>query len=92
MVLALTGAEALYADMGHFGAAPIRLSWFGLAFPALGLNYLGQGALLLVDPKAIDSPFFNLFASWALYPMVFLATVATVIASQAVISGTYSMT
>ena len=92
VVLALTGAEALYADMGHFGAAPIRISWFGLVFPALALNYLGQGALLLTEPKTVASPFFHLFPSWALYPMVVLATVATVIASQAVISGAYSMT
>ena len=92
VVLALTGAEALYADMGHFGASPIRLSWFGLVFPALGLNYLGQGALLLTDPKAADNPFFHLFSGWALYPMIALAAVATVIASQAVISGAFSMT
>ncbi len=92
VVLALTGAEALYADMGHFGAVPIRVSWFGLVFPALGINYLGQGALLLADPKTVDSPFFHLFPAWALYPMIVLATVATVIASQAVISGAYSMT
>ena len=92
VVLALTGAEALYADMGHFGAIPIRISWFGLVFPALALNYLGQAALLLVEPGKVASPFFHLFPSWALYPMVVLATVATVIASQAVISGAYSMT
>lgn len=92
VVLALTGAEALYADLGHFGAAPIRLSWFCLVFPSLGLNYLGQGALLLAEPKAVDSPFFRLFPSWALYPMIVLATIATVIASQAVISGAFSMT
>ena len=92
VVLALTGAEALYADMGHFGATPIRLSWFSVVFPALGLNYLGQGALLLTDPTAIDSPFFRLFSAGMLYPMVFLATLATVIASQAVISGAFSMT
>ena len=92
VVLALTGAEALYADMGHFGASPIRVSWFGLVFPALGLNYLGQGALLLTDPKAADNPFFHLFSGWALYPMIALAAVATVIASQAVISGAFSMT
>ncbi|VTU28734.1 potassium transporter Kup [Variovorax sp. PBL-E5] len=92
VVLALTGAEALYADMGHFGAAPIRLSWFMLVFPALALNYLGQGALLLRDPPALDNPFFHMFPAWALVPMVVLATVATVIASQAVISGAYSMT
>ncbi|HEY2257076.1 MAG TPA: potassium transporter Kup [Variovorax sp.] len=92
VVLALTGAEALYADMGHFGATPVRLSWFLLVFPALALNYLGQGALLLADPKALENPFFRLFPPWALVPMVVLATVATVIASQAVISGAYSMT
>ena len=92
VVLALTGAEALYADMGHFGAPPIRLSWFGLVFPALALNYLGQGALLMSDPGAVASPFYHLFPGWALLPMVLLATVATVIASQAVISGAYSMT
>jgi len=92
VVLALTGAEALYADMGHFGAQPIRLSWFLLALPALALNYLGQGALLLADPKAVSNPFFHLFPDVALFPMVVLATVATVIASQAVISGAFSMT
>jgi KUP system potassium uptake protein len=92
VVLALTGAEALYADMGHFGAAPIRLSWFILVFPALALNYLGQGALLMRDPAALENPFFRMFPAWALVPMVILATVATVIASQAVISGAYSMT
>ena len=92
VVLSLTGAEALYADMGHFGSRPIRLAWFGLVFPALALNYLGQGALLLANPHALENPFYLLFPSWALYPMVLLATVATVIASQAVISGTYSMT
>jgi KUP system potassium uptake protein len=91
VVLALTGAEALYADMGHFGASPIRLSWFGLVFPSLALTYLGQGALLIAEPSAVDNPFFKLFAPWALFPMVALATVATVIASQAVISGAYSM-
>ncbi|WP_019938969.1 potassium transporter Kup [Bordetella sp. FB-8] len=92
VVLALTGAEALYADMGHFGAQPIRLSWFLLALPALALNYLGQGALLLVDPETVSNPFFHLFPGVALFPMVALATVATVIASQAVISGAFSMT
>jgi KUP system potassium uptake protein len=92
VVLSLTGAEALYADMGHFGARPIRLTWFGLVFPALALNYLGQGALLLADPGALQNPFYKLFPQWALYPMIVLSTVATVIASQAVISGTYSMT
>ena len=92
VVLALTGAEALYADMGHFGAMPIRLSWFVLVFPALAMNYLGQGALLLTDPKLAGSPFFHLVPSWALFPMIVLATLATVIASQAVISGAFSMT
>ncbi|HEX4235577.1 MAG TPA: potassium transporter Kup [Caldimonas sp.] len=92
VVLAVTGAEALYADMGHFGAGPIRLSWFTLVLPALALNYLGQGALLAVEPAALDNPFFKLFPAWALLPMVVLSTVATVIASQAVISGAYSMT
>ena len=92
VVLSLTGAEALYADMGHFGARPIRLTWFGLVFPALALNYLGQGGLLLADPSALQNPFYRLFPSWRCYPMVVLSTVATVIASQAVISGTYSMT
>jgi KUP system potassium uptake protein len=92
VVLAVTGAEALYADMGHFGARPIRLSWFVLVLPALALNYLGQGALLAVHPEAIDNPFFNMFPGWALLPMVVLSTAATVIASQAVISGAYSMT
>jgi len=92
VVLSLTGAEALYADMGHFGARPIRLTWFALVFPALALNYLGQGALLIADPSALQNPFYRLFPAWTLYPMVVLSTVATVIASQAVISGAYSMT
>ncbi|SPC06674.1 putative potassium transport system protein kup 2 [Cupriavidus oxalaticus] len=92
VLLAFTGAEALYADMGHFGSGPIRLAWFGLVFPALMLNYLGQGALLIVNAKAIENPFYLLFPSWALYPMVALATAATVIASQATISGAYSLT
>jgi len=91
-VLALTGAEALYADMGHFGRIPIQYAWFGLILPALVLNYFGQGALILADPTAIENPFYLLAPSWALYPLVGLATVATVIASQAVISGAYSMT
>ena len=91
VVLSLTGAEALYADMGHFGANPIRLTWFGLVFPALALNYLGQGALLLANPKAMQNPFYLLFPQWALFPMIVLSTIATIIASQAVISGTYSM-
>ena len=90
--LALTGAEALYADMGHFGRRPIRLAWFGLVLPALVLNYFGQGALILQDPAAIQNPFYRMAPDWALYPLVILATAATVIASQAVISGTYSMT
>ncbi len=87
VVLVITGAEALYADMGHFGPSPIRRAWFWLVFPALTLNYLGQGALILRDPSAIDSPFFLLLPHWARVPMVVLATLATVIASQAVISG-----
>jgi KUP system potassium uptake protein len=92
IVLAVTGAEALYADMGHFGRQPIRAAWFGLVFPALAVNYLGQGALLMADAQAIENPFYRLFPGWLLIPMVALATVATVIASQAVISGAYSMT
>ena len=92
VLLAVTGAEALYADMGHFGKRPIRLAWFGLVAPALVLNYFGQGALLIANPKALENPFFLAFPDWALYPMVALATAATVIASQATISGAYSMT
>src|SRR5437773_2302199 len=92
VLLAFTGAEALYADMGHFGKAPIRIAWFGLVFPALVLNYFGQGALLISNPKTLDNPFYLLAPDWALYPMVALATAATVIASQATISGTYSLT
>ena len=92
VVLALTGAEALYADMGHFGRDPIRFAWFGLVMPALVLNYFGQGALLLSDAKAIENPFYLLAPHWALFPLIVLSTVATVIASQAVISGAYSMT
>src|SRR5215204_280330 len=92
VVLAVTGAEALYADMGHFGRRPIRRAWFFLVFPALTLNYLGQGALILENPKAIESPFFLLFPDWSRIPMVVLATLATVIASQAVISGAFSVT
>src|SRR3989441_12701636 len=92
VVLAVTGAEALYADMGHFGKAPVRLAWFGLVGPALVLNYFGQGALLMMKPAAVQNPFFLLFPGWALYPMVALATAATVIASQAGISGAYSLT
>ncbi|QAU25033.1 potassium transporter Kup [Dyella sp. M7H15-1] len=92
VVLALTGAEALYADMGHFGKKPIQLAWFSFILPALVLNYFGQGALLLRDPSAIDNPFFKAVPSMFLYPMIGLATMATVIASQAVISGAFSMT
>ncbi len=92
VVLAITGGEALYADMGHFGRHPIRLAWFGLVLPALLLCYFGQGALLLHEPAAIANPFFHLAPDWALLPMVGLATAATVIASQAVISGAYSVT
>jgi KUP system potassium uptake protein len=92
VVLAVTGAEALYADMGHFGRPPIRRAWFIAVFPALILNYMGQGALILDDPKAISSPFFLLIPEWGRIPMIVLATVATVIASQAVISGAFSVT
>lgn len=90
--LAVTGGEAMYADMGHFGCGPIRLGWFAVVLPALVLNYFGQGALLLTDPKASVNPFFLLAPGWAHYPMVLFATVATVIASQAIISGAYSLT
>ncbi|MSQ63713.1 MAG: potassium transporter Kup [Betaproteobacteria bacterium] len=92
VVLAVTGAEALYTDMGHFGKGPVRIAWFSLVAPALMLNYFGQGALLIVRPETVQNPFFLLVPEWALYPMVGLATAATVIASQAVISGAYSMT
>jgi KUP system potassium uptake protein len=92
IVLTVTGAEALYADMGHFGRPPIRRAWFLVVFPALILNYMGQGALILRSPKAIDNPFFLLLPQWAQLPMVILATAATVIASQAVISGAFSVT
>jgi KUP system potassium uptake protein len=91
IVLVITGAEALYADMGHFGRPPIRRAWFFVVFPALTLNYLGQGSLLLRHPDAISNPFFLLCPPWARLPMVVLATAATVIASQAVISGAYSL-
>jgi KUP system potassium uptake protein len=92
VVLTITGAEALYADMGHFGRSPIRRAWFAAVFPALALNYMGQGALILNTPRAIENPFFLLFPHWARLPMVFVATIATVIASQAVISGAFSVT
>ncbi|OJW83898.1 potassium transporter Kup [Thiobacillus sp. 65-1402] len=92
VVLAITGAEALYADMGHFGRRPIQMVWFACVLPALVLNYFGQGALLLASPEAVRNPFYMLAPEWALYPMVGLATVATVIASQAVISGAFSVT
>ena len=92
VVLAVTGAEALYADMGHFGRQPIRRAWLYLVFPALILNYFGQGALLLRTPTALDNPFYRLVPEWGLYPMVVLASAATIIASQAVISGAFSMT
>ncbi|MEW6164615.1 MAG: potassium transporter Kup [Pseudomonadota bacterium] len=90
--LVVTGAEALYADMGHFGRRPVRLAWFGLVLPSLLLNYFGQGALLLADPEAIRNPFYLMAPDWFLWPLVGLATAATVIASQAVISGVYSIT
>ena len=92
IVLALTGAEALYADMGHFGRKPIQLAWLGIVMPALTLNYFGQAALLMRDPTALENPFFRLFPQGWLIPVVILATMATVIASQAVISGAFSMT
>jgi KUP system potassium uptake protein len=92
VVLAVTGAEALYADMGHFGASAIRRAWFALVFPALALNYLGQGALVLGDAQASSSPFFLMFPEWARIPMVILSTIAAIIASQAVISGAFSVT
>src|SRR5476649_2335670 len=90
--LALTGGEALYADMGHVGANAIRRAWFGLVLPALLLNYFGQGALILSDPTAADNPFYKLAPGWALIPMVVLATFATIIASQALVSGVFSLT
>ena len=92
VVLAVTGAEALYADMGHFGKGAVRIAWFSLVAPALVLNYFGQGALLLADPTRQPNPFYLLLPAWALYPMVVLATTASTIASQAVISGAYSLT
>ena len=90
--LAVTGAEALYADLGHFGKSPIRITWLAIVLPSLALNYLGQAAMVLHNPAAVQNPFFLMFPDWALVPMVVLATVATVIASQAVITGAYSLT
>jgi KUP system potassium uptake protein len=90
--LVVTGAEALYADLGHFGRGPIRFAWLVIVLPALTINYLGQGALVLANPKSVENPFFLLYPDWALLPMVLLATAATVIASQAVITGAYSLT
>jgi KUP system potassium uptake protein len=92
VVLAFTGAEALYADMGHFGKQPIRFAWFLVVFPSLALNYLGQGGLLITHPEALENPFFRQLGPWSVLPLVLLSTVATVIASQATISGTFSMT
>src|SRR3954452_15104333 len=92
VVLAVTGAEALYADMGHFGRAPIRLAWFALVLPGLVLNYFGQGALVLREPAALEHPFYHLVPGWGLWPLIGLATCATIIASQAVISGVFSLT
>src|SRR2546425_7103050 len=92
VVLAITGAEALYADMGHFGPHPIRVAWYAVVYPALLLNYFGQGAFALDHGAAATHPFFQLAPSWALYPLVGLATAATVIASQALISGAFSLT
>ncbi|MEO7547951.1 MAG: potassium transporter Kup [Ramlibacter sp.] len=92
VVLCVTGAEALYADLGHFGKRPIRLAWFSIVMPSLVLNYFGQGALLLSDPTAVSNPFFKMAPNWALVPLVVLATAATVIASQALITGAFSVT
>ncbi len=92
VVLCVTGGEALYADMGHFGKKPIRVAWFSIVMPALTLNYFGQGALLLSDPSAVKNPFFMMAPDWALLPIVGLATMATVIASQALITGAFSVT
>ena len=90
--LAVTGGEALYADMGHFGRSPIRRAWFSLVLPALALNYLGQGSMLMRQPELAHAPFFQMAPQWAMLPLVLLATAATVIASQALITGTYSLT
>jgi len=92
VVLCVTGAEALYADMGHFGKRPIRLAWFGLVMPALVINYFGQGAMLLIEPERVSNPFYEMAPTWALYPLIGLATCATVIASQALITAAYSVT
>jgi KUP system potassium uptake protein len=92
VVLVVTGGEALYADMGHFGRRPIRVVWLAVVLPALLLNYLGQGALLLAEPTAVDNPFFRLVPSWYLYPMLVIATLAAIVASQALISGAFSLT
>ena len=89
--LAVTGAEALYADMGHFGRRPIQAAWLFIVLPALICNYLGQGALILTDPKAVENPFYLMAPSWGLMPLILLSTAATVIASQAVITGAYSL-
>lgn len=91
VVLAVTGGEALYADMGHFGAKPIRHAWYFFVLPCLVLNYLGQGALVLNNPEAVKNPFFEAVPDWALYPMIILATMAAVIASQSVITGAFSV-
>jgi KUP system potassium uptake protein len=90
--LAVTGGEAMYADMGHFGRVPIRLAWFGIVLPALVLNYFGQGALLLTDPQALENPFYRLAPDWFHYGLVAFATLATIVASQAIISGVFSLT
>ena len=90
--LVVTGAEALYADLGHFGRRPIALAWYGVVFPALLLNYFGQGALVLRDPSTHENPFFHMVPSWSVWPLIALATAATVIASQALISGAFSLT
>lgn len=92
LVLCVIGGEALYADLGHFGKKPIRMAWFLVVMPSLTLNYFGQGALLLADPQAVKNPFFMMAPAWALIPMVVLATLATVIASQALITGAFSVT
>jgi len=86
------GAEALYADLGHFGKRPIQTAWLVVVLPSLALNYLGQGALVLGNPRTLENPFFLMFPDWALFPMVVLAIMAAVIASQAVITGAYSLT